>query len=95
MPRVETCKDVNELTKAINVLDAITWARDAWDDLSKDTIGKCFSRCGFKESSDSSDFDEDDDIPLIELISRFKSDSVEVMPVQEYLSLDSDVQVHD
>ena len=43
----------------------------------------------------SSDFDSDDEIPLIELISRSKSDSAELMSAQEYLSLDSDIQMHD
>lgn len=67
---IDSYKQIGELTKAIIMLDAITWARDKWDDVLKETITTCFNHCRFIDSSDSSDFDECNGIPLIKLFSR-------------------------
>ena len=31
----------------LTVLDAILWAKQAWDTVSPETIQKCFRKCGF------------------------------------------------
>jgi hypothetical protein len=55
---MDECCSVSELSKKINVLDAITWIDKAWRDTAESTIQKCFKRCGFTETEIQ---DEDDD----------------------------------
>lgn len=36
-----------EIIRDVNLLQAICWVSNAWEDTSSTTIEKCFSRCGF------------------------------------------------
>ena len=44
-------KDCSQLLKEINVLKAIYWIKQAWNDVKSNTIAKCFKKCGFVEST--------------------------------------------
>ena len=39
----------SQLLKEVDVLQAIYWFKQAWDDVKAETIQKCFKNCGFKE----------------------------------------------
>ena len=39
----------SELAKKVNVLNAISWLKVAWDHVQPSTIQKCFSKCGFSD----------------------------------------------
>ena len=56
-----TC--ATDLSKKVNILDAILWLKSAWDDVQPMTIQKCFAKCGFTETSqpEEDDLDEVDD----------------------------------
>jgi len=69
-------------------------------------VEKCFSKCGFPTSSssvpatsstsaDSTDFDEEDDLPLSTLLQSAKDrlDLPEPMSLKEFLSCDSNLQL--
>ena len=43
-------KDCAQLLKEINVLKAIYWIKQAWNDIKCDTIVKCFKKCGFVDN---------------------------------------------
>ena len=43
-------KDCSQLLKEINVLKAIYWIKQAWNDIKCDTIVKCFKKCGFVDN---------------------------------------------
>ena len=43
-----TC--ASDLTKSVNVLDAIIWLKTSWDSGKPITIQKCFSNCGFTQA---------------------------------------------
>ena len=43
-------KDSSQLSKEINVLKAIYWIKQAWNDIKCDTIVKCFKKCGFVDN---------------------------------------------
>ena len=59
----------SELLKQVNVLDAIYWVKNSWDEVEQSTIVKCFKKCGFGSDNTSSESDEsaqdfNEDIPL-------------------------------
>ena len=41
----------SQLLKEVDVLQAIYWIKQAWDDVKAETIQKCFINCGFKEQT--------------------------------------------
>lgn len=44
--QVDGEKNVSEIVKSINVLMAIEWGRQAWNDVRQSTITKCFQKTG-------------------------------------------------
>jgi len=44
---MDDCNTASELVKKVTILDAISWMKASWEDLSTDTIKKCFTHCGF------------------------------------------------
>ena len=40
-------KDCSQLLKKINILKAIYWIKQTWNDVKCDTVAKCFKKCGF------------------------------------------------
>jgi hypothetical protein len=70
--KIEQDDSVTELSKEINVLDAVHWIRESWKETRIETVSRCFKLSGFPISSevnsaDSDADDADDDIPLIQL----------------------------
>ena len=45
--RMDECSSATELSKQVNVLQAVTWIASAWREVPSSTIAKCFSHCGF------------------------------------------------
>ena len=39
--------NASELAKKVNILDAILWARQGWEQVTPETVQKCFAQCGF------------------------------------------------
>ena len=44
-------KDCSQLLKEINVLKAIYWIKQAWNDVKCDIKAKCFKKCGFVDNT--------------------------------------------
>ena len=44
-------KDCSQLLKEINVLKAIYWIKQAWNDVKCNTIVKCFKKCRFVDNT--------------------------------------------
>ena len=42
--------EASSIAKTVNILDAITWLKLAWDTVTPTTIQKCFFNCGFSEA---------------------------------------------
>ena len=47
LSKIDKCKTSSELTKNVNVLDAIHWIKKAWDETKESTIQSCFCKAGF------------------------------------------------
>ena len=48
-------KRSSEISKKIDVLQAITWIKKAWDSVRPETIQKRFKRCGFQRENEGED----------------------------------------
>lgn len=59
LTRSNECNTAAEMTKKINVLEAIRWIRRAWDLVEESTIIKCFRRSGI-ESDDVRELENED-----------------------------------
>ena len=71
---MDECNSATELSKQVNVLQAVTWIASAWREVSSSTIAKCFSHCGFndvqlQEMTNSSDTVESNIQQLLEIAS--------------------------
>ena len=44
--RIDTGKTASDIVKEVDVLRAIQWIQQAWDEVSELTITKCFEKCG-------------------------------------------------
>jgi len=55
-------KPVQDLSKCIDVLKAVTWIKKAWKDVSPSTIKNCFKKAGFPiaEELDTENMEEDE-----------------------------------
>ncbi len=71
----------------MNVLDAIMWLKDSWDNVKQISIQKCFINCGFPDQpvhvpveDDENEFDEFD-----EFIAKYG------MTKEEYSAMDDTI----
>ncbi|XP_062570271.1 tigger transposable element-derived protein 6-like [Saccostrea cucullata] len=76
LSKMDTCKTAAELTRNVSVLDAIHWINKAWDETKQTTIESCFRDAGFPvettESLSSEISDDDDDLPLSILKTKYE-----------------------
>lgn len=49
LTKIEDVQSLSELTKSINVLEALYFIKTAWDKLSSSTIKNCFGKARFKK----------------------------------------------
>lgn len=76
MPRIVSILDAGvdvlatdqEITKTINVFDALGWVNEAWKNVAAETIQKCFSNCNFPVVAPSNTEEEPFDIAGIPLV---------------------------
>ena len=73
----------SEIARDINILQAITWVADAWDEVSVETIKNCFAKCGITEQTSA----DEDDIVDEEFNALFNelADSECDMTAEEYV----------
>lgn len=77
---------------------AIRYAFAAWEDVTPGLIQKCFKKSGFKVPVDEESMDDDDDVPLAQLISdiedniplaRLREKTRNTVSVNDILDVDS------
>ena len=95
---IDTGLTASELVKSVNVLNVITWVHSAVKSVKPQTVTKCFVKSGFstptQHSTQDSEDDENDDIPLARLIDQFRQARDLPEPITdplEYASIDSDI----
>ncbi|XP_033098254.1 tigger transposable element-derived protein 6-like [Anneissia japonica] len=60
LAKIDAADSAADVTKQINVLDAVNWTAAAWRETTATTITKCFNRCGFYCLADNSTDNPDD-----------------------------------
>lgn len=80
-----------ELSKSINVYDAIQWLNSAWRSVKDSTIIKCFEKCGFNLDIDESD---EENLPLAQLQEMMKKISPD-LSAEEYVLAENEVETCD
>ena len=45
--KIDDCNSATEVSKSVDLLQAIRWIAQAWEDVSESTIKKCFIKAGF------------------------------------------------
>ncbi|XP_050338066.1 tigger transposable element-derived protein 4-like [Bactrocera neohumeralis] len=85
----------------ITILDSILMMYDAWNKVSEITISNCFKHAGFSianigvtSTSISSDFDDEDDVPLSVWASAFESSlPISTEEIEEFSSIDNNLAI--
>jgi len=81
----------SEITKQVDVLQAIEWIAKAWGEVSVDTIKNCFKKCGFDENSNQDDDDNDEKVLDEEFKALFDELADSSMTQEEYIDFDIEV----
>lgn len=69
LSNMDTAKSASELSKKINVLDALCFVKASWDKIEASNIENCFRKSGFIQNSNVELFELEDDIPLATLFN--------------------------
>ena len=95
LAHVDTCMSGTALAKQITVLNAVKWCGKAWDEVSEDTIQKCFRNCGFKwDGAQESDVRDEmnETESCSELLAAVEASGVTVdATVGEFVAIDENI----
>uniref|UniRef100_A0A1X7UNP5 DDE-1 domain-containing protein n=1 Tax=Amphimedon queenslandica TaxID=400682 RepID=A0A1X7UNP5_AMPQE len=95
--KIDTCTSASEVAQSINVLTAVRWISQAWNEVKPETITKCFKSAGMLNSeSEVHIIDEDD--PFASLDSDFNELITQTVgtngcSADEYLNGDNDLPI--
>ncbi|KAK9739619.1 DDE superfamily endonuclease [Popillia japonica] len=99
LSQFESSDSINNLTNSISVLDAIYFMKEAWDDVSSDTIKNCLKKTGFREVNDefeSDQFDPEDDILLCKLVQMSTlMREIDNSDLHEFMDIDANLDTED
>ena len=74
--RVNDKKTSSEIVKKVDVLKAIRWVKEAWNQVDEETIRKCFRKCGFiPEVCEEIESNDQIDTEFEELVQRIDGDA--------------------
>ena len=74
--RVNDKKTASEIVKEVDVLKAIRWVKEGWNQVDEETIRKCFRKCGFiPEVCKEIESNDQIDTEFEELIRRIDGDA--------------------
>ena len=73
--RVNDKKTASEIVKEVDVLKAIRWVKEAWNQVDEETIRKCFRKCGFSTKVCEIESNDQIDTEFEELVCRIDGDT--------------------
>ena len=80
-----------DIKSSITVLDACKWVSRAVHLVSPETVTRCFTRAGLQVADAMPVSDDEDDIPLADLLFRLREHLPEPMTEEEYMTSDSNI----
>lgn len=100
LSNMEGAKSASELSKSIDVLEALYFIKASWKKVTPTTIKNCFSKAGFnKGQGDATEFDPEDDQPLSALANLLRSAKVvglvDDRTADDFITLDMDLVTED
>ncbi len=88
---MEMASRASDITKTVDVLDAISWLSNAWKAVSPDTIRKCFANAGFVQKNEELDpIDAGADHIHADLQNLLKAIQPDIT-AEEYVTIDDDL----
>ena len=90
--KVTSSSSASEIVKSVNLLMAIEWGKQAWDEVSDTTITKCFKKTGLypdSEDTDEDPFEGEELHDLSLLLDRLDAPCT----TQEYIAEEDEVDV--
>ena len=95
LAHVDASMSGTALAKQVTVLNAVKWCGKAWDEVSEDTIKKCFRTCGFTWDG-AQETDLRDEVNETEscsdLLSAVEANGVTVdVTVEEFVAIDENI----
>ena len=100
--KIDECNTASEIIKSVSILQAVRWVAQAWEEVKKETISKCFRKAGIldesfalvsREHEDQDPFDELDstDHKLEDLIRQLDTPADATCSVSEYAKGEDDL----
>lgn len=91
--RVNSGSTAAEIVKTVDVLQAIRWIKQAWEEVPQEMIRKCFHKCGFSPSICESEVSEDTALfeEFANLVQRIGS--IDGISAEQYISADEEVPI--
>jgi hypothetical protein len=91
LSEIDEANNATELSKRVNIKDAIGWVKTGWDSVSAETIIKCFAKCGFRQEVEESLDSENPELEN-EGISQYEPLLGDVV-WQDYVSMDDETTI--
>ncbi|XP_067645355.1 uncharacterized protein [Eurosta solidaginis] len=95
LSKIDNTSLASELSKSINVLEAVYFIKSSWDKVEATTVRNCFRKEGFLETyEDLPDFDPEDDIQLA-IYARLQEGLDLANDLEGFLQMDQNVFTED
>ena len=88
--RTDDNSKASEIIQEVDVLNAISYIKGAWEEVSDQTVINCFRKCGFRnkvQDGDVQTLDQDENEELANLVKELAGD---VNP-DDYMDFDKDI----
>lgn len=100
LTKIDSVSSVHQLSKTIDLLDAIYFINSAWNKVSSLTIQNCFRKSGISfelNEGDDHNFDAEDDLPLSMLAEMIKAmaECGYNIDSNDFINMDNDLSVED
>ena len=78
-----------DIAKQVDVLQAIRWIKQAWDEVPEEIVQTCFDKCGFSNVVQNNErSEEEEDQEFAELVRRINQDET---TAKEYVTADQEI----
>lgn len=98
LSKMDTISSVSELSKSVDILEAIYFVKSAWQQVSPTTIKNCFAKAGFKYNGvgeEDDQFTAEDDLPLSIIAELCKSSGLSDNSTEDFINIDDNLATED
>ena len=93
LAKIDTCSTASEIVKSVNILTAIRWVVQAWEQVKEETIRKCFKKAGVLDDelnvfTRGTDSQNDNPFLDVDASTQLQELMVRALPSEDICSLD-------